>query len=134
MMYRASFNGLSVESRGVYKVYNITSEEYLFLYKKFNGKINGSNGNYTIYDDAHRYLWLKLFVHDQWKPIKIDIRNDFLRVTGSQKIYEADIKKISKILTKERLFLYVCYDSKNNTYALLDKDSFLEVLAKLLKQ
>ena len=48
MIYRTSFNGLSVESRGVYKVYNITSEEYLFLYKKFNGKINGSNGNYTI--------------------------------------------------------------------------------------
>ena len=134
MMYRASFNGLSVESRGVYKVYGITREEYMLLYKKFNNKINGSKGNYTIYDDAHRYLWLKLFVHDQWKPIKIDIRADFLKATNSQKIYEADIKRISNILTKERVFLYVSYNPDDNTYALLDKDSFLAVLAKLLKQ
>lgn len=125
-MYRASFNGLSVESRGVYKVYGITREEYMLLY--------GSKGNYTIYDDAHSYLWLKLFVHDQWKPIKIDIRADFLKATNSQKIYEADIKRISNILTKERVFLYVSYNPDDNTYALLDKDSFLAVLAKLLKQ
>ena len=82
MIYRASFNGLSVERKGVYKVYNITSEEYMLLYKKFNKRINGSKGNYTIYDDAHCYLWLKLLVHDQWKPIKIDIRDDFLKATN----------------------------------------------------
>ncbi len=134
MIYRASFNGLSVETRGVYKVYNITPEEYLLLYKKFNQKINGSKGNYTIYDDSHRYLWLKLFVHDLWKPIKFDIREDFLKATNSQKVYEADIKKISKILTEERLFLYVSYDPKKDTYTLQNKDSFLAVLAKLLKQ
>lgn len=134
MVYRASFNGLSVENRGVYKVYGITSEEYLLLYRKFNGKINGSKGNYTIYDDAHRYLWLKLFVHDQWKPIKIDIRDDFLKATGTQKVYEADIKRISKILTQNRLFLYVSYDSSKSTYTLQNKDSFLAVLAGLLKQ
>ena len=40
MMYRTSFNGLSVENRGVYKVYGITREEYMLLYKKFNNKIN----------------------------------------------------------------------------------------------
>lgn len=134
MIYRASFNGLSVETRGVYKVYNITPEEYLLLYKKFNQKINGSKGNYTIYDDSHRYLWLKLFVHDLWKPIKFDIREDFLKATNSQKVYEADIKKISKILTEERLFLYVSYDPKKDTYTLQNRDSFLAVLAKLLKQ
>ena len=97
MIYRTSFNGLSVENRGVYKVYGITREEYMLLYKKFNNKINGSKGNYTIYDDAHCYLWLKLLVHDQWKPIKIDIRDDFLKATNSRRIYEADIKRISKI-------------------------------------
>lgn len=134
MIYRASFNGLSVETRGVYKVYNITPEEYLLLYQKFNKKINGSKGNYTIYDDSHRYLWLKLFVHDLWKPIKFDIREDFLKATNSQKVYEADIKKISKILTEERLFLYVSYDPKKDTYTLQNRDSFLAVLAKLLKQ
>lgn len=134
MIYRASFNGLSVETRGVYKVYNITPEEYLLLYQKFNKKINGSKGNYTIYDDSHRYLWVKLFIHDLWKPIKFDIREEFLKATNSQKVYEADIKKISKILTEERLFLYVSYDPKTNTYTLQNKDSFLAVLAKLLKQ
>ena len=134
MMYRASFNGLSVERKGVYNVYNITSEEYMLLYKKFNKRINGSKGNYTIYDDAHCYLWLKLLVHDQWKPIKIDIRDDFLKATNSRRIYEADIKRISKILTQNRLFLYVSYDPQKNTYALQNKDSFLTVLAELLKQ
>ena len=134
MIYRTSFNGLSVESRGVYKVYNITSEEYLFLYKKFNGKINGSNGNYTIYDDAHRYLWLKLFVHNQWKPIKFDIREDFLKVTGTQKIFEADIKRISKLLADARLAIYVMYDPKSDSYTLMEKDRFLTLLKDLLNQ
>ena len=109
-----------------------------FFFRRFHhhiGKrINGSKGNYTIYDDAHCYLWLKLLVHDQWKPIKIDIRDDFLKATNSRRIYEADIKRISKILTQNRLFLYVSYDPQKNTYALQNKDSFLTVLAELLKQ
>lgn len=134
MIYRTSFNGLSVESTGVYKVYNITNEEYLVLYKKFNGKLNGSKGNYTIYNNVQRHLWLKLFVHDLWKPIKFDIRKDFLKATNSQKVYEADIKKISKILNDSRFFLYVDYNPDTNSYTLLDKDSFFKVLAELLKQ
>ena len=108
-------------------------EEYKALFMKFNGQINGSNGNYAIYNNARRYLWLNLFVHDRWEPIRFDIRNDFLKATNGKKIYEEAIKKISKLLAKERLFLYVDYDPKTNTYTLLNKDSFLEILVKLLK-
>lgn len=134
MIYRASFNGLSVETKGVFKAYNISKEEYEILYRKFNGQINGSKGNYAIYNNAHRYLWLKLFVHDQWKPIKFDIREDFLKVTGTQKIFEADIKRISKLLTDARLAIYVMYDPKSDSYTLMEKDRFLTLLKDLLNQ
>lgn len=134
MIYRASFNGLSVETKGVFKAYNISKEEYEILYRKFNGQINGSKGNYAIYDNAHRYLWLKLFVHDQWKPIKFDIREDFLKVTGTQKIFEADIKRISKLLADARLAIYVMYDPKSDSYTLMEKDRFLTLLKDLLNQ
>lgn len=134
MIYRTSFNSLQVECQGVYKVYNVSKEEYKALFRKFNGQINGSNGNYAIYNNARRYLWLNLFVHDRWEPIRFDIRNDFLKATKGKKIYEEAIKKISKLLAKERLFLYVDYDSKTNTYTLLNKDTFMEILVKLLEQ
>ena len=134
MIYRASFNGLSVETKGVFKAYNISKEEYEILYRKFNGQINGSKGNYAIYNNAHRYLWLKLFVHDQWKPIKFDIREDFLKVTGTQKIFEADIKRISKLLADARLAIYVMYDPKSDSYTLMEKDRFLTLLKDLLNQ
>ncbi|MGN1270972.1 MAG: hypothetical protein ACI4UX_03215 [Clostridia bacterium] len=134
MIYRTSFNGLSVETKGVFKAYNISKEEYEILYRKFNGQINGSKGNYAIYDNAHRYLWLKLFVHDQWKPIKFDIREDFLKVTGTQKIFEADIKRISKLLADARLAIYVMYDPKSDSYTLMEKDRFLTLLKDLLNQ
>ena len=134
MIYRTSFNSLTVEVQGVYKVYNVNSEEYKVLFRKFNGQINGSNGNYAIYNNASRHLWLNLFIHDKWEPIRFDIRKDFLRATKSKKIYEEDIRKISKLLAKDRLFLYVDYDPKTNTYTLLNKDTFLEMLVKLLEQ
>lgn len=134
MIYRTSFNSLQVECQGVYKVYNVSKEEYKALFRKFNGQINGSNGNYAIYNNARRYLWLNLFVHDRWEPIRFDIRNDFLKATKGKKIYEEVIKKISKLLSKERLFLYVDYDPKTNTYTLLNKDTFMEILVKLLEQ
>ena len=133
MIYRTSFNGLSVEVLGVYKVYNVTNEDFKVLQRRFNGQINGSKGNYAIYDNAHRYLWLKLFVHDKWQPIQFDIREDFLKATNTQKIYESDIKRISDILSEGRLFVYVDYDPKSNTYTLLDKDNLLFLLSKLLK-
>lgn len=133
MIYRTSFNGLTVECTGVYKVYNVSNEEYNLLLRKFNGQINGSNGNYAIYNNAQRHLWLNLFVHDQWKPIRFDIRNDFLKATKRKKIYEDDIRRISKLLVEDRLFLYVDYNPNENTYTLLNKDTFLEMLVKLLK-
>ena len=133
MIYRTSFNGLSVETKGVYKVYDVTNEDFKVLQRRYNGQKNGSKGNYAIYDNAHRYLWLKLFVHDKWMPIKFDIREDFLKVTNSQKIYEADIKRISEILTEGRLFLYVDYDSNSGNYTLMEKERFLTLLKELLK-
>lgn len=133
MIYRASFNGLSVETKGVFKVYNISKEDYGFLYRKFNGQINGSKGNYAIYNNAHRYLWLKLFVHDRWEPIKFDIREAYLRVTGNQKVYEADIEKLSNLLTSARFILHVKYEEKFG-YTLVDEERFLVLIRKLLSQ
>ena len=96
MSYKTSFNGLESEVRGVYSAYNLTPQEIEDINKRFYGKINGSGSNYTIYYKSKRCLWLKLFVHEIWIPIKIDIREDFLKLTKSNKVFEKDIIERTK--------------------------------------
>ena len=112
MSYKASFNGLESEVRGVYSAYNLTSQEIEYITKRFYGKVNGSGSSYTIYYKSKRYLWLKLFVHEIWMPIKIDIREDFLKLTKSNKIFEKNVIAISKKLKERRIELHVSYDFK----------------------
>lgn len=132
MSYRTSFNGLESEVRGVYSVYNLTPQEIYEINNRFYGKANGSGSNYTIFYKSKRHLWLKLFVHELWIPIKIDIRNDYLKLTQSNKVFEKDIIKISKELKEQRIELHVSFDLQSNSWILEDYDSFLETLKKLI--
>ncbi len=132
MSYKTSFNGLEIETRGVYSAYNLTPQEIEEIQKRFYGKVNGSGSNYTIYHNSKRYLWLKLFVHELWKPIKIDIREDFLKLTKSNKVFERDIIAISKKLKEQRIELHVIYNHNTKSWFLEDYDSFLETLKKLI--
>ena len=132
MSYKTSFNGLESEVRGVYSAYNLTPQEIEDINKRFYGKINGSGSNYTIYYKSKCCLWLKLFVHEIWIPIKIDIREDFLKLTKSNKVFEKDIIAISKKLKEQRIELHVSYDFNTNSWILENYDSFLETLKELI--
>ena len=132
MSYKTSFNGLEIETRGVYSAYNLTPQEIEEIQKRFYGKVNGSGSNYTIYHNSKRYLWLKLFVHGLWIPNKIDIREDFLKLTESNKVFERDIIAISKKLKEQRIELHVIYNHNTKSWFLEDYDSFLETLKKLI--
>lgn len=132
MSYKTSFNGLQIETRGVYSAYNLTPQEIEAIQKRFYGKVNGSGSNYTIYHNSKRYLWLRLFVHELWIPIKIDIRKEFLELTKSNKIFEKDIIEISKKLKEQRIELHVVYNHNTKSWFLEDYDSFLETLKKLI--
>ena len=134
MIYRSSFNGLEVEVKGVYSVYNVTDEEFDFLRRRFHDKINGSNGNYTIYESAARYVWVKLYVHDQWFPIKFDIRGDMLKLLGKQRIYAEQVEDLSKILKSKRLTLKVDYDVHSNTWTFIDKDELLKIIKETMEE
>ena len=132
MVYKTSFNGLEVETLGVYKAYNLTPQEVESLRIRFHNKINGSGSNYAVYCNAKRYLWLKLFVHDVWIPIKLDIRKDFLAFSKADRIFEKDIRKASKELMEMRLELHVDYDLRTNSWTLVNKEDFLKLLESLL--
>lgn len=132
MNYRTSFNGLQVEVKGVYSAYNLTSEEIEDIRKRFNNQINGSNSNYTIYFSAERHVWLKLFVHTVWIPIRFDIRKDLLELTHSDKIYEKDVLRISKELKDMRIELHVSYNAIKNSWILEDREFLIETLKDIL--
>ena len=132
-MYRTSFNGLKVLVEGVYSAYNLSPEELSSLKRYFGAdKVNGSNGNYTVYRDAHRRIILELFVHEKWIPINFDIRKDLLRLFNSNRIYTRDIETLSKKLKEMRIQLHVEYDYVNNLWHIVDYDKFLELLKNLI--
>lgn len=132
-MYKTSFQKLEIEVRGVYSVYNLTPEELKSFNLRFHGKINGSGSNYTAFENASRKVWLKLFVHGCWLPIKIDIREDLLRLTNSNKIFNETVEKLSKTLKSNRVCIWVDYNIITNTWDFVSKEEFLKELSEILK-
>lgn len=133
-MYKTSFNSLKVSVKGVYSAYNLTADELESLKRHFGIKVNGSNGNYTVYKDANRKILLELFVHEKWIPLTFDIRGDLLKLFQSDKIFTKDIEKLSKKLKETRVQLYVKYDYSNNLWSIVDYNSFLELLKSLIAE
>ena len=133
MSYKTSFNGLSISIKGVYSAYNLSQEELESLRRTFGPNcINGSNGNYTVFKDAKRHVFLNLFVHSIWKPISFDIREDLLKLCGSGKIFQKDIDYLSKKLKELRIELHVDYISGN--WFIIDYDKFLELIHELISE
>lgn len=132
-MYKTSFNGLKVSVEGVYSAYNLSQEELESLKRHFGAdKVNGSNGNYTVYKYACRKVILSLFVHEEWIPLDFDIRRDLLKIYKSDRIFEKNIEILSKKLKEMRIQLHVDYDSKNNFWYIVDYNDFLKLLEKLI--
>ena len=130
--YKASFNGLGVEFKGVYKAYNLTPEEIVSIRKHFCDQISDSKTSYTVSCVVENHLWLTLFIHELWEPIRFDIKKDYLKLTHSDEISKNDIERISASIEKLNISLYVSYNYYNNTWTIKDYDRFLEVLKSLL--
>lgn len=122
MLYKTSFNGLQIETKGVYSAYNLTPDELECFRRYFHGNINGSGSNWTSFDTAERHVWLKLLVHNVWIPIRFDIREDLLKITSSKRIYEKDIQMVSERMKNQRLQLRVLYDNSSNKYSICEQD------------
>lgn len=136
-MYKTSFNGLEVVVEGVYSAYNLSEKELQNLKRCFGeSKVNGSQGNYTVYKDANRKVLLNLFIHDIWKPISFDIRKDLLQLFNSNKLYKKDIEKISKELKEMRIQLHVDYDPYITGWHIIDTDydNFLNLLKQIIAE
>ena len=132
-MYKTSFNGLTISVKGVYSAYNLDQKELESLRRTFGtNSINGSNGNYTVFKDAKRHVYLNLFIHYLWKPISFDIREDLLKLYGSDRLLKKNIDKLSKKLKDMRLELHVEYLSGN--WVIVDYDKFVELLGKLISE
>lgn len=98
--FRASFNGIDCRTYGVYKLYGLNPLEVEILRRENSGFINGSGGDWTIYKNAKRYVYLKLYVHVLRKPILIDIRQELLHLTGKSKISQKLVKGLEQNLPK----------------------------------
>lgn len=103
--FRTSFNGIDCKTVGVYKLYGLTAEEVEILRRKNNGKINGSGSDYTIYKNAKRYVYIKLYIHDLDLPIVIDIRAKLLHLTNKKRIPKKMILGLEHNLPKN---IFVC--------------------------
>lgn len=135
MSYKSSFNGLLISVKGVYSAYNLTQDEVESLERTFGANsINGSNGNYTVFKNSQRHVYLNLFIHGLWKPISFDIRNDLLKLYKSHKLYEKDINLLSEKLKEMRIELHVDYDLVKRTWFICDYDKFLKLLADLISE
>jgi len=134
MVYKASFNSLKIYEDGVYSAYNLTSNELESLKRRFGSKVNGSNGNYTAFGEASRRVVLQLFVHGRWQPVKFEIRKDLLKVFNSKKLYKKNIEKLDKKLKDMRLQLDVDYDGHDHRWQIVNYNSFLELLSKLIAE
>ncbi len=124
--YRSSFNGIVCVTEGAYKVYGITKEEYQHLMIKHNGKLSGSDGNYTIYDEAKTYAYIKLYVNDLNRRIKFDIRNQILSLTGMKKISPKLLKLLNENMPK---IIYV--ESINNRWVFVDQNLLYNVIKEI---
>ena len=133
-VYKSSFNGLEISVKGIYAAYNLSSEDLYSLKRKFDNKVNGSNGNYIAYQNAERKVLLMLFVHDVWIPIVVDIRNDLLKLYGSNRLFKKDIDDLSRRLKEMRLQLKVDFSINTHQWILIDYDSFLETLSNLISE
>ena len=133
-MFKTSFNGLEISVHGVYAAYNLSSGELSSLKRKFEDKVNGSNGNYVAYKNVERKVLLKLFVHEVWLPITFDIRDELLKLYGSSRIYKKDIEYLSKKLKDMRLQLHVDYSFETKKWVIVDYDGFVSLLAKLISE
>lgn len=134
-MYKTSFNNLEISVEGVYSAYNLSQSELEDLTRKFGPRnINGSNGNYTIYKNAKRSVYLTLFVHEIWLPIKIDIREVLLRLYDSERLYKKNIENLSKALKKMRIQLHVDYNWTSNFWYITDFEAFIQILQKLIAE
>ena len=132
-MYKTSFNGLEISVKGVYSAYNLTPEELSSLKRLFGeSNVNGSGSNYTVYKNHERKVFLKLFIHDIWKPISFDIRNDLLILFNSNRIFKKKIESISKELKNRRICLYVDYDISTNSWFIVKYDEFLNLLSEII--
>ena len=132
-MYKTSFNGLKVSVNGVYSAYNLSQEELYSLKRSFGeGNVNGSNGNYTVFKNAKRKVILTLFIHELWIPICFDIRKDLLELYNSDRLYEQDIKALSKKLKTMRIQIHVEYDNLSSSWHIVDYDKFLALLQNLI--
>ncbi len=132
-MYKSSFNGLEISVKGVYHVYNLSQEELEIIRRTFGvDSINGSNGNYTIFKNAERHVYLRLFIHDLWKPIQVDIRDDLLVLYKTGRIYKKDIDYLSKRLHDMRLQLHVEYIS--GYWSIVNYHEFIELVAQIISE
>jgi len=87
-MYRAKLMNIYSETTGAYKVYGIYGTEVEYLRRQHNGKISGSNGTYTVFDDAVTKTYLVLLVGELNIAVKLDVRQTILALTGRQKLTE----------------------------------------------
>ena len=132
---KTSFNGLTISTKGVYSAYNLTQEEFESLKRTFGlDSINGSNGNYTVFRNAQRRVYLNLFIHDIWQPVSFDIRNDLLKLYKSNKIYQKDIDALSKSLKELRIQIHVEYDYEKKQWSIIDYPKFIELLSQLISE
>jgi hypothetical protein len=98
--YKASFNGIERRVYGVYTLYGLTPLEVEIFRQENDNLINGSGSSYTIYKDARRYIYVKLYIHSLRKPILIDILPRLLGLTGKSRISQQLIDKLADNMPK----------------------------------
>ena len=99
-MYQAIYEGIFAETTGVYKVYGISDEGARELRRIHDNKVSGSNGTYTIFDEAKTHMWLRLYVRDCNTMIRFDIREKLLDYTGMQRFSSKFIKSFNEAFPK----------------------------------
>lgn len=131
---KTSFNGLQMSKEGIYHAYNLSVDEFESLKRHFGDKVNGSKENCIVCEHADRRIVLNLFVHEVWIPLEFDMRGDLLRLFKSNKIFQKDIKNLSRKLKEMKIQLHVDYDWKTNSWHIVEYDKFLELLSKLIAE
>ena len=124
MNYRAYFQNFITETEGIVKYYGITKKEADELKREHKGKVSGSNGNYTVYDNAVTSTYLVFYLPEIKRKVRINVRDEILKISGLKKLSHKFIKAFKENMPK---ISYLKVEDKK--WVLEDK----ELLEKVIK-
>lgn len=100
-IYNAKVNDLYNEESGLYITQGIKKNKQSQFERSIQGKGKGSNGSYLMFDSKVTYTFLKLYIYDLDKTIRIDVRQYLKEKYNGRRLTQAFLKKLKENIPKK---------------------------------